>query len=408
MRYVAFHTRVYATVLSLLIVCIFANVTRVNAQAVTATILGTINDASGAAIPGATVLIKNVATGITQTASSDEQGRYRVADLGIGEYELQASKPGFQTIIRKNIVLTVGSQPVVDFSLPVGAGQESVTVEVQVSSVDITSAAIGALVEGTQIRDLPLNGRNYTSLIALAPGVQTAAQSTQAAGGAFFGRGAQYSVAGSRLYGQAYPLDNTDVAGFFGHGVGSGATGGSLGVEAIAEFQALTATYGAQFGGNGAVLNAVSKSGTNDLHGSVYEFLRNNKFDARDYFDPPSQPNGARNPPFRRNQFGGSLGGPVAKDKAFFFVNYEGLRQLKGISTPIFIPDANARSGLLPCAIAGTAAPCNTATGLASVGFANSSVRDTLSLYPATTLTSPNGVVASIAQENQIAHQNYL
>src|SRR5262249_13156456 len=146
----------------------------------------------------------------------------------------------------------------------------------------------------------------------------------------------------------------------------------------------------------------------NDLHGSIYEFLRNNKLDARDYFDPPSQPNGARNPPFRRNQFGASLGGPVKKDKAFFFVNYEGLRQLKGVSTPIFIPDANARNGLLPCAVAGAGVPCNTATGLANVGFANSSVRDTLTLFPATTLTSPTGVVASIAQANLIAHQDYL
>src|SRR5262245_53175544 len=401
------HKRVLVAALSVFFIFSLAKVT-LEGQAVTATILGTITDASGAAIPGAAILVKNQGTGITQTSASDEQGRYRIPDLAIGEYEVQVSKAGFQTVIRKSITLSVGSQPVVDFSLPVGLGQESVTVESQVSQVDIVSAAIGALVEGTQIRDLPLNGRNYTSLITLAPGVQTAAQGVQAAGGAFFGRGAQYSVAGSRLYGQAYLLDNTDVAGFFGHGVGSGATGGSLGVEAIAEFLALTATYGAQFGGNGAVLNAVSKSGTNEFHGSIYEFFRNNKLDARDYFDPPLQPNGSRNPPFRRNQFGGSLGGPVAKDKAFFFVNYEGLRQLKGISTPIFIPDANARNGLLPCAIAGAAAPCNTATGLASVGFANSSVRDTLSLYPATTLTSPNGVVASIAQENQIAHQNYL
>jgi hypothetical protein len=403
-----FGNGILAVVMGVFLTANLVKVTPLEAQAVTATILGTVTDASGAAIPGATIEVKNVGTGIAQSTATDEQGRYRVPDLGIGEYESQASKAGFQTVVHKGITLTVGSQPVVDFSLPVGAVQETVTVESQVSQVDVTSAAIGALVEGTQIRDLPLNGRNYTSLITLAPGVQTGAQAAQAPGSGFFGRGAQFSVAGSRLYGQGYLLDNTDVAGFFGHGVGSGATGGSLGVEAIAEFQALTATYGAQFGGNGAVLNAVSKSGTNDFHGSVYEFLRNNRLDARDYFDLPSQPNGSRNPPFRRNQFGGSLGGPVKKDRAFFFVNYEGLRQLKGISTPIFIPDANARNGFLPCAIAGSAAPCDAATGLANVGFANSSVRDTLSLYPATTNTAPNGVVASIAQENQIAHQDYL
>lgn len=402
-----FRNRALQLVTGMLLIWNTAGLKHLDAQAVTAAILGTVTDPSGAAIPGTAVQVKNVATGITQTVTTDEQGRYRVQDLGIGDYDAEASKAGFQTVVRKSVTLSVGSQLVVDFSLPVGTGSETVTVESQLSQVDITSAAIGALVEGTQIRDLPLNGRNYTSLITLAPGVQTGAQAVQSAGSGFFGRGQQFSVAGSRLYGQAYLLDNTDVAGFFGHGVGSGATGGSLGVEAIAEFQALTATYGAQFGGNGAVLNAVSKSGTNDLHGSVYEFLRNNKLDARDYFDPPSQPNGSRNPPFRRNQFGASLGGPIAKDRAFFFVNYEGLRQLKGVSTPIFIPDANARNGLLPCAIA-AAVPCNTATGLANVGFANSSVRDTLSLFPPTTSTSPNGVVASIAQANQIAHQDYL
>src|SRR5439155_1298054 len=145
--------------------CKIAIETRLEGQAVTATILGTVYDASGAAIPGAGILVKNEGTGITQTAASDEQGRYRVPDLGIGEYEVQASKAGFQTVIRKNITLSVGGQPVVDFSLPIGVGQESVTVESQVSPVDVASAAIGALVEGTQIRDLPLNGRNYTSLI---------------------------------------------------------------------------------------------------------------------------------------------------------------------------------------------------------------------------------------------------
>jgi hypothetical protein len=383
-------------------------VQHLQAQATTATVLGTVTDPSGAAVGDAAVQVKNVGTGIAQTTTSDSAGRFRVPDLGLGDYEVQASKPGFQTVVHKGITLTVGSESVVDFSLQVGQQQQTVTVEGQVSQVETTSAAVGSLIESTQMRDLPLNGRNYTSLLALAPGVQTAAQPTQTTGGAFFGRGAQYSVAGSRLYGQAYLLDNTDVVSFFGHSVGSGATGTALGVEAIAEFQVLTATYGAQFGGNGAVLNAVTKSGTNAFHGSAYEFLRNNKLDARDYFDPASQPNGARNPPFRRNQFGGSLGGPVKKDKAFFFVNYEGLRQLKGVSNPVFIPDANARNGFLPCSVAGSGVACNTTTGLANVGFANSSVRDTMGLYPVTALTSPTGVARIIAQANQVAHENYF
>src|SRR5207237_141453 len=155
---------------------------------------------------------------------------------------------GFQTMVHRGITLAVGSESVVDFSLPVGQQQQTVTVEGQASQVETTSAAVGNVVSSIQMRDLPLNGRNYTSLLTLAPGVQTAAQATQQAGGGFFGRGQQFSVAGSRLYGQAFLLDNTDVVDFFGHGAGSGATGNALGVEAIAEFQALTATYGAQFG----------------------------------------------------------------------------------------------------------------------------------------------------------------
>jgi len=380
---------------------------RLQAQATTATILGTVTDSSGAAIADAAVQIKNIGTGITQTANTDSAGRFRVPDLGLGSYEVQATKAGFQTVVHKGITLGVGSESVVDFSLAVGQQQQTVTVEGQASQVETTSAAVGTVVESAQMRDLPLNGRNFTSLLALAPGVQTAAQPTQTTGGAFFGRGAQFSVAGSRLYGQSYLLDNTDVVSFFGHGVGSGATGTSLGVEAIAEFQALTATYGAQFGGNGAVLNAVSRSGTNAFHGSAYEFLRNNKLDARDFFDPAKQPNGERNPPFRRNQFGGSLGGPIKKDKAFFFVNYEGLRQLKGVSNPVFVPDANTRQGLLPCAIAATVA-CNTATGLANVGFASAGIRDAMSLYPTTSLTFPTGVARIIAQSNQVANENYF
>ena len=396
----------HRTAAALLLMSLLAGVAVLNGQATTATILGTVTDPSGAAIADAAIQVKNVGTGISQNAVTDSAGRFRVSDLGLGDYEIQASKAGFQTVIHKGITLTVGSESVVDFSLAVGQTQQTVTVEGQVSQVETTSAAVGSLIESTQMRDLPLNGRNYTSLLALAPGVQTAAQPTQTTGGAFFGRGSQYSVAGSRLYGQSYLLDNTDVVSFFGHSVGSGATGTSLGVEAIAEFQVLTATYGAQFGGNGAVLNAVTKSGTNAFHGSAYEFFRNNKLDARDYFDPPSQPNGQRNPPFRRNQFGGSVGGPVKKDKAFFFMNYEGLRQLKGVSNPVLFRTRMRATAFCPAR--SRRRPCNTATGLANVGFANSSVRDTLSIYPATTLTSPTGVTRTIAQANQVAHENYF
>ena len=319
------------------------NLPQIAGQGSTAVLLGTITDPSGAAIADAAVGVKNLGTGNAQTAMTDAQGRFRVPELGLGDYEIQASKAGFSTAVRKGITLTVGSQTVVDFSLQVGQSQQTVTVEGQVTQVETNSTALSNLVEQTQMRELPLNGRNFAQLLTLAPGVQQlTSQASQR-----YGTQANYSVAGSRGEGQLFLLDNTNTAGFFNHGTGSGATGTSLGVEAIAEFQTLTNTYSAQFGGNGAVVNAVTKSGTNSIHGSAYEFLRNNVLDARNFFDTFRLPGTteAAVPAFRRNQFGGSVGGPVKKDKAFFFMNYEGVRQLLGQTQPaVFVPDGNARN----------------------------------------------------------------
>jgi GNAT superfamily N-acetyltransferase len=264
---------------SAICVCIFMLVLgagRLNAQA-TAGIVGTVTDMSGAAIAGATVQVKNVGTGATRNATTDAAGRFRAPDLVIGEYELQASNPGFQTVVHKGITLTVGSEPVVDFSLPVGQAQQTLTVEGQVSQVETQSTAVGSLVEGAQIRDLPLNGRNYTSLLTLAPGVIQIPLGAPGAGSTFYGNGQKYSIAGSRPSGQAYMLDDQNMVNFWNNGPGAGGLGTALGVEAIAEFQTLTNTFSAQFGGNGAVINASSRPGTNAFHGSGFEFLRNDK-----------------------------------------------------------------------------------------------------------------------------------
>ena len=178
----------------------------------------------------------------------------------------------------------MGGQSVVDFALTVGQTQETVVVQSQVSEVETNSASVGNVVEPTQMRELPLNGRNFESLLDLVPGV-TAVPATTGVFGAFYGTQQNYSVSGSRPEGQLFLLDDTNTADFFNHGTGSGALGTSLGIEAIAEFQTLTNTYSAQFGGNGAVVNAVTKSGTNAFHGSAYEFLRNSALDARNFFD---------------------------------------------------------------------------------------------------------------------------
>ncbi|MEQ1948616.1 MAG: carboxypeptidase regulatory-like domain-containing protein [Bryobacteraceae bacterium] len=286
----------------------------------TGAISGTITDASGAAIPDAQIQVKNNGTGAGQTSVSDAQGRYRVPELIIGDYDVQATKTGFSTVLRKGVTPTVGSQPVVDIQLAVGQQTQTVTVQGEVSQVETQSTAVGALVEAKQIADLPLNGRNFTQLITLAPGVTQIRQGAPGAGSTFYGNGQKYSIAGSRPSGQAYLLDDQDMTNFWNNGPGAGGLGTALGVEAIAEFQALTNTYSTQFGGNGAVINAAKKSGTNAFHGSAFEFLRNDKLEARNFYD------GASAPPFRQNQFGGSVGGPIKKDKLFFFTTYEGLR----------------------------------------------------------------------------------
>ena len=222
---------------------------RLFGQATNAIVSGTVTDATGAAVPDAAVQVRNVSTGVVRKATTNNQGRYNVPDLIVGEYEAQVTKTGFQTMVQRGITLTVGSDRVIDFSLQVGQTQTTVAVEGQASLVDTTSAALTSLVEQKQIADLPLNGRNYTELIALAPGVQQTASGFPSG---FYGRGADYSISGARPEGQAFLLDNTNVQDFWNHGPGSAVLGTTLGVEAIAEFSVQSNTYSAQFGGAGA------------------------------------------------------------------------------------------------------------------------------------------------------------
>jgi hypothetical protein len=346
---------------------------RLWAQGQNATISGTVSDATGAVVAEAAIQVRNVGTGVTQTAVTDGQGRYRVSDLVIGDYEIQAAKSGFQTVVRPGITLTVGSQPVVDFSLPVGQTQQTVTVESAASQVETQSSAVGGLVESKQISELPLNGRNYTALLTLNPGVLQIPLGAPGAGSTFYGNGQKYSIAGSRPSGQAYLLDDQNMVNFWNNGPGAGGLGTALGVEAIAEFQALTNTYSAQFGGNGAVINASSKPGTNGFHGSGFEFLRNDKLESRNFFD-------IEKPAFRQNQFGGSLGGPVKKDRLFFFANYEGLRRTQGITSVVFVPDACVHNAVVKGAA--NTGSCVITTSTSPNPQVASSVANIMTLYP--------------------------
>ncbi|HUI79722.1 MAG TPA: carboxypeptidase-like regulatory domain-containing protein [Bryobacteraceae bacterium] len=355
------------------------------AQTTNGVISGTVTDPTSAAIAGATVQVKNTGTGVVRTVTTNDQGRYRVPDLLVGQYEVQASQSGFQTVVERAIPLNVGSERVVDLQLPVGQAQQTVSVEGQVAQVDTTSAAMASLVEPKQISDLPLNGRNYTQLIALAPGVQQTPPQFIANG--FYGRGADYSVSGGRPEGQAFLLDNSNVQDFWNHGPGSAVLGTTLGVEAIAEFSTQTNTYSAQFGGAGAAINAVTKSGTNSFHGSLFEYFRNSDLDARAFYDP------AQLPAFRRNQFGGSVGGPIKKDKAFFFFNYEGLRNRQGLTEIAYVPDANARQGILP--------------GLPPITI-SPQIQTLLGYYPMPTTLIGGGVGQYQSVATQVGNEDYL
>jgi len=346
MKYVQGVVRCVLFCLSAALIVLLLNAQPLWAQAETATISGTATDPSGAALVNASVQATNTGTGVSQSTVTDAQGRYRIPDLPVGTYDIQATLSGFQTVVHKGVTLSVGGAAVVDFSLPVGKVSETVNVEGNVSQVQTTTSEVSTLISPQQMRNLPLNGRNFEQLLTLAPGVTPIpAAANFVTGITMYGAQTNYSISGSRPEGQMFLLDGTDIRDFWEHGSGSGATGSSLGVEAIGEFQILTNTYSAQFGGNGAVVNAVSRSGTNDLHGTAYEFIRNSALDARDYFDPASGP-----PPFRRNQFGGDLGGPIKKDKLFFFANYEGFREtLTETIRNIGIPEPYVAQGELPC-----------------------------------------------------------
>jgi hypothetical protein len=351
MRNLYRQARTWARV-AVIVYCGFLVHTPALAQVGTGSISGTVTDSSGAIVAGASISVKNTQTGVATLVTANQQGRYLAPDLVVGTYDVQAQMKGFQTQIHSGVVLTVGSNSVVDFSLQVGRIAETVTVEGATSQVETTSAAISALVAPQQMQDLPLNGRDFEQLILLAPGVQSVTTGAQSS---FYGREPSYSIAGSRPEGQELLLDGANIQGFWNHGAGNSIIGTSLGVEAIGEFQVLTNSYSARFGGSGSVMNATTRSGTNNFHGSVYDFLRNNVFDARDYFNTTAFPQN----PFRQNQFGGALGGPIKKDKLFFFVNYEGIRRLLGETFLPSVPDAEARTGGLPDCVVNPGSSCN-------------------------------------------------
>src|SRR5216117_4356888 len=288
------------------------------------TILGAVSDESGARLPGVTVTITHLDTGIVRSVTTDEAGRYRAPALSLGNYEVKAELTGFRTAVRMGIQLTVAAEVVVNLTLSVGVVSEQVNVTGEAPLVEITSATLSGLVDDKKIRDLPLNGRSFEQLAFLQPGVTPYFRGRRETDQ---GEGVKMSVSGSRVDSNSFLLDGTNINDQSNNIPGS-ASGNLLGVEMLREFRVLTSSYSAEYGRySGGIITAVTKSGGNEFHGNLYEFHRNDNLDARNFFDRQSNPGDPRLPEFKRNQFGTTIGGPIVRDRTFFFGGYEGFRQ---------------------------------------------------------------------------------
>lgn len=322
---------------------IFLSPASIYAQVAGATLTGTVTDPSGAVIPNANIAIKNEATGVVVSVLTNSDGRYSAPNLIPDRYDVTTTAHGFQTQTQTGITLTVGATQTFNITLPVGQSTQKVTVSAAPPLVQLASSTVSATVNSTTMRELPLNGRDWSSLATLQPGVigirsQLGTTGTVNRGNRGFGN--QLATDGHRPQDNTYRINGINVNDYSNGAPGSVA-GGQLGVDAIQEFSVLTTNYSAEYGRtSGAIINAVLKSGTNSFHGDAYEFLRNDALDARNFFD-------INRPPFRRNQFGASAGGPIRKDKTFFFGDYEGIRMNKSLSAFNTVPSVAARNGLL-------------------------------------------------------------
>jgi hypothetical protein len=375
--------------------------TPVSAQVVGATLSGTVTDMSGAILPQAQIVIKNVATGVSSNIMTNADGFYSAPNLLPGAYEMTASAPGFATEVRTGITLTVGAQQVLNFILQVGEITQKVEVSGEALTVELVSSTISGVVSSNTVVELPLNGRSWSDLAALQPGVD--AITTQVALGparGLRGFGAEDTISGARPSENNYRLNGISMNDYSNAGPGS-VLGGNLGVDAIQEFSVLTTNYSAEYGKTaGGVVNAIMRSGTNQFHGSAYEFIRNIALDARNFFNGPTKP------PFRRNQFGASAGAPIQKDRTFVFADYEGIRQFKGISVIDIVPSPAARAGNL-CSVPLTPTSCTPNTAPV-----NSAAQAYLPLFPlpnAGLIPGGNGDTGHFDfAQNQIVSENFF
>ncbi len=305
----------------------------------TGTITGKVEDRTGGLLAGAAVTARQSATGATRATHTGTSGRFIFPALPVGSYEIRIEHTGFRPLVQQGVILTVGVTAVINVTLDLGALDEEVTVVGQLPLVNTQSPELSYLVSEQAIQELPLNGRNYTDLALLQPGVVAFPHRD---GGSVVAHGLGTSINGRDPRSNVYLLDGTPQNDFTNSPAGS-AAGTALGMETIREFRVEVNAYSAEFGRNsGGQINVLTKSGTNDPHGSLYYFHRNDNFDARNFFDP------GRTPEFKRHQLGATIGGPLQRDRSFFFVGYEALRESLGRNVSTIVPDLDARAGVLP------------------------------------------------------------
>jgi Carboxypeptidase regulatory-like domain/TonB dependent receptor-like, beta-barrel len=318
-------SKIGKTAISLIVLLAFCIIPAVWAQLPTATILGVVKDASGAVVPGATVTARNVDTGQTRSLTTEGDGSYRFNALPVGNYEVRVERQGFQAAVRSGLTLTVSQEAVLNFALQVGTATQTVAVTAEAPLVDTTSGSLGGTVNEQKVSDLPLNGRNYIDLVLLQPGVSLDTNRPQ-------GEATWYSSNGASVRSNYYMLDGTPTRNLYGTNPSS-MTATALGVDGVREFRVITNAFSAEYGMSmGSQMVIVSKGGTNQFHGDLFEYLRNSVLDARNFFDYTTD---RRLPEFIRNQFGGSIGGPIQKNKTFFFGTWESLHERLGTTNVV-------------------------------------------------------------------------
>jgi hypothetical protein len=327
--------RVIARVAGALAVLCVACAAPLLAQLNTAEIAGQVSDPSGAVVPNASVVAVQSSTQLKFTTVSNESGEFLLAQLPVGDYSVTVNAPGFKQALRSDVTLHAGDHLRQLFALQMGNQSESVTVTETQGLLQLESAGIQKTIEQQQVVDLPLKGRQFIDLVGLTPGVTTAPAGTR--GGALQQTGQTFGILGQRGGHNLYLVDGVNVTDEFYNNLVL-----SPSVDGIQEFNVDQTSYKAEFGGkSGGVINVITKSGSNRFHGSLFEFVRNDLFDAKNFFDSPSQPI----PPFKQNQFGGSLGGPILKDSSFFFLDYEGQRIHKSDTQLFTVPTDQERAG---------------------------------------------------------------